>query len=93
MAKSSAETESDRKIMKMFRGRCIVCMSPATEIHEIVLRSRSKFAVSMPSNRVPLCRHHHNGQHLDGVTVEKQEFLRGKAIERLIMFGESLEDW
>jgi hypothetical protein len=93
MPKSDAERQDDARIMKLFRGRCIVCMSPATQIHELVTRGRSKFAVIMPKNRVPLCGHDHSDAHHSGYTGTKEEYLRNRAIERLVMFGESLENW
>lgn len=97
MAKSDTERESDKRIMKLFRGRCIVCFMPATEIHELIPRSRSKQAITMPQNRVPLCngkhKFSHRDVHHDGYTQPKEDFLRNKAIERLIQFGEKMESW
>lgn len=66
---------------------------PAVEVHEIILRSSTKFAVEMNNNRVPLCRSCHDVLHWGGITEEKQEMLRTKAKERLIMFGVDLETW
>jgi len=96
MAKSSAERADDIRILKLFRGRCIVCMGRATEVHELVTRARSRQAITMPKNRVPLCNGNHKYSHRDvhnGYTQEKEDYLRNKAIERLIMFGEDLESW
>ena len=93
MLKSKQERESDILIMKLFRGRCVACMSPATQIHELVTRARTKQAITMKQNRVPLCNHDHDFAHHGGYTGTKEEFLRAKAIERLIMFGANLEDW
>ena len=63
MAKSDAERADDQRIMKLFRGRCVVCIRPATQIHELIPRGRSKNAITIPRNRVPLCTHHHNIAH------------------------------
>ena len=91
--KSPEELADDHRIMKLFRGRCVVCLSPAAEVHELVPRARSKYAITMKQNRVPLCRSCHRRSHFEGYTGTKQELLRNKAIERLIMFDESLENW
>jgi 5-methylcytosine-specific restriction endonuclease McrA len=91
--KSEDERKDDSRIMKLFRGRCVVCLSPAIEVHELITRARSKNSVTIPQNRVPLCRSCHNRSHFDGYTGDKEDLLRNRAIERLIMFGVSLEDW
>jgi hypothetical protein len=94
MAKTDKERESDRRIMKLFRGRCVMNPAhPATEINEIVLRSRSKQAIDMPNNRVPLCRSCHRVYHWGGVTDEKQTIMYEKAKARLLALGENLENW
>jgi 5-methylcytosine-specific restriction endonuclease McrA len=91
--KSENERKDDSRIMKLFRGRCVVCLSPATEVHELITRARSKDATILPQNRVPLCRSCHRRSHFDGYTGDKEDLLRSKAIERLIMFDVSLEAW
>lgn len=91
--KDSAEKADDLRIMRLFRSRCVVCMRPATEVHELVSRARSKHAITMPRNRVPLCKDDHHRTHFDGYTGTKEEFLRGKAIERLIWFDVDLDEW
>jgi 5-methylcytosine-specific restriction endonuclease McrA len=91
--KSQEEKLDDQRIMKLFRGRCVACMSPAVEVHELITRARSKEAITMKQNRVPLCRSCHRRTHFDGYTGSKEEFLRNKAIERLIMFFIDLNEW
>ena len=91
--KSDEEKLDDARIMKLFRGRCVLCTAPATVVHEIVLRSRTKFATTMPKNRVPLDETHHRWAHHDGATQDKADLLYNKAVERLIFFGVNLEDW
>jgi len=95
MAKKSLEEKSDdARIMKLFRGRCVVNIAhKATEINEIIPRSRSKHAITMKANRTPMCRSCHNIYHWGGVTSEKMEKLSDMARARLEMFGESLENW
>ena len=94
--KSDWEREDDKRIMKLFRGRCVVCMRPAEVVHEIVTRARSKFATTMKNNRVPLCIYHHTGEggvHFNGYTGDKEALLRNCAIELLIRFDVSLDNW
>lgn len=93
MAKSVSEKESDKRILKLFRHRCVVCMRPADCVHELITRGRTKKAIELPQNRVPLCNHDHNNAHADGYTEEKEEMLRQLAIIRLTQYGESLESW
>lgn len=85
--------EDDLRIMKLFRGRCVSCLSPATQIHELVTRARTKRAITMPQNRVPLCMSCHNRAHFDGYSGTKESMLRNMAIERLIQFDIRLEEW
>lgn len=91
--KSDAERIDDQRIMRLFRGRCVGCTSQATQVHELVTRARTKKAITMPQNRVPLCMSCHNRAHFNGYTEDKEGFLRSKAIERLVMLGISLEEW
>jgi len=91
--KSDEERIDDARIAKLFRYRCVVCMRPYAHIHELVSRARSKSATTMKQNRVPLCEFDHDTAHRNGYTGTKEEFLRTMAIERLIMFGVSLEEW
>lgn len=93
MAKSDAERTDDARIMKLFRRRCVVCMRPAQAVHELVTRARSKSAITMKANRVPLCSHDHDKAHRDGYTEEKEQSLRELAIIRLTAFGALLEEW
>lgn len=91
--KSEAELIDDVRINTLFKYRCVGCMSPATEVHELIPRSRTKHATTMKQNRVPICRSCHHRAHFEGYNYSKESFLRNKAIERLIMFGISLEEW
>lgn len=94
MAKSNSEKDSDKRIMRLFRGRCVVNPAHrATEINEIVLRSRTKGAIDMPNNRVPMCHSCHHIYHWGGVTEQKQEKLRESAIIRLTALGVSIDEW
>jgi len=66
---------SDKFIYWLFMGRCICCWRRATEINEIILRSRSKDALKDWKNRVPMCREHHEEYHHDGVSADKVQYL------------------
>lgn len=85
--KSQSEKDSDGFVFWVFKSRCIICKKPATEINEIVLRSRSKSAVTNWKNRVPLCTKCHEEYHHDGVTDEKMNNMREKRKEYLIAIG------
>ena len=97
MAKSPEDVTAEKldniRIMKLFRSRCVGCMGNATQVHELIPRSRSKRATTMKNNRIPLCASCHNRAHFNGYTQDKADFLRNKAIERLIWFDINLEDW
>lgn len=69
---------SDSFIHWLFKGRCISCNTVATEINEIVPRSRSKRAVMMWTNRVTLCQTCHRTYHDGGVTDAKMTEMREK---------------
>ena len=91
--KSKEEKDDDDRIMKLFRGRCVGCFGSATEVHELVTRARSKQAVTMPQNRVPVCSFCHRKAHDNGYTEVDEVFLRNRAIELLIRFDVSIENW
>ena len=91
--KSDEERADDARILKLFRGRCVGCMSVASEVHELITRARSRDALTLPQNRVPLCHSCHHRAHFNGYTQDKEEFLRNKAVELLVRFGESVETW
>lgn len=78
---------SDAFIYWLFKRRCVDCRQPASEINEILPRSRSKKAVTDWKNRVPMCHHCHRKYHDGGVTDEKMTRLYEKRQEFLIMIG------
>lgn len=73
-------------IYETFNNRCIVCWKPATEINEIVLRSRTKGAFRF-ENCVPLCSFHHWEYHHNGVTPEKIKAMQERRKEFLYLIG------
>jgi 5-methylcytosine-specific restriction endonuclease McrA len=91
--KSESERQDDLRIMSLFRYRCVGCTSQATQVHELIPRSRTKKATTMPQNRVPLCMSCHNRSHFNGYTEDKADFLRNQAVARLIMLDVSMEEW
>lgn len=71
----------------LFKYRCVECKRPATEINEIIPRSRWINAADEWRNRVPLCRVCHEKYHHDGVTDLKIQALKLKRNEFLIAMG------
>jgi 5-methylcytosine-specific restriction endonuclease McrA len=93
MAKTVAEKFSDAHIKKLFRNRCVGCKMLGNEVHELIPRSRSKEAITMPQNRVLLCTRCHRITHDGGYTIEKETALRMKAERMLENYGVNLEEW
>jgi len=71
----------------LFKYKCVTCKKPATEINEIIPRSRSKNSILDWRNRVTLCRECHHKYHLNGVTSEKISEMKTKRGEFLISMG------
>ena len=71
----------------LFKYKCIQCKHPATEINEIVPRSRSNKSVLDWRNRVTLCRDCHNKFHQTGVTSEKIQKMKTDRREFLTAMG------
>ena len=91
--KSKEEKVDDFRIFTLFRGRCVGCFGTATQIHELITRARTKNALLLKNNRVPVCRSCHERAHFDGYTEDKQTFLKNRAIDLLIRFDVALKDW
>jgi hypothetical protein len=71
----------------LFKNRCIMCTKPATEINEIIPRSRSKDSILDWRNRVTLCQSCHREFHQNGVTDEKIYAMKHKRREFLTSMG------
>jgi len=82
-------TPSDSFIWWLFRRRCIMCNRPATEINEIIPRSRSIFSITDWKNRVTLCQECHREFHKDGVTDFKIKNMQYERRRFLINTGRS----
>lgn len=91
--KSKEEKADDIRIFTLFRGRCVGCLGVGTQIHELITRARTKNALTIKNNRVPVCRSCHDRAHFNGYTEDKQTFLTNRAIELLIRFDVELKDW
>jgi len=70
--------------LKIFDGRCIMCGTPTSVLHEIVPISNGKSSLA-GRNRVPLCNTHHTWAHDSGtrntipvLQEKRREFLVGK---------------
>jgi len=74
-------------IFWLFHYRCIVCKKDATEVNEIVPRSRSKNSINDWRNRVPLCRTCHNEYHKKGVNSGTIKEMQKTRNEFLLTFG------
>ena len=77
----------DYFIWWLFRNKCVVCHKQATEINEIVPRSRSKLSILTWENRVTMCRECHNDYHKHGVNSKTQAKLQTKRDSFLRMIG------
>jgi len=94
MAKTSWEIADDVRIMKLFRYRCVGNRAhQAFVVHELITRARTKEALTIKNNRIPLCQYCHDLAHRGGYTIEKESMLRTKAERALEAFGVSLEEW
>ena len=77
----------DYFIWWLFKYKCVSCHKPATEINEIVPRSRSKKSILNWKNRVTLCHGHHMEFHRNGVTDNKISEMNKKRREFLKSVG------
>ena len=68
----------------LFHYKCVMCKKPASEINEIVPRSRSKNSILDWRNRVPLCTDCHRVFHQTGVTQKKIDEMQTKRREFLM---------
>lgn len=68
----------------LFKHKCIICRKPASEINEIIPRSRSKKSILDWKNRVTLCQNCHQEYHAHGVTQDKISEMKEKRKEFLI---------
>jgi 5-methylcytosine-specific restriction endonuclease McrA len=78
---------SDEFIWWLFRNRCLVCGHLASEINEIIPRSRGPESLSDWKNRVTMCREDHNEYHRHGVSEDAIKKLQEQRIEFLIAIG------
>jgi HNH endonuclease len=80
-------TSFDHFIWWLFKSRCVVCRQPATEINEIIPRSRSKKSIQLWENRVTMCASCHREYHRQGVNDEAIEKLRKARHDFLMSMG------
>jgi uncharacterized protein with PIN domain len=86
--KEFIEPIADRSfIFWLFRNRCIMCSQPATEINEIIPRSRNKKSILNWENRVTLCQGCHNEYHKNGVNAKTIENMQQKRKDFLMANG------
>lgn len=63
------DRDSREFIIELFRGRCVMCYQPGTEVNEIIPRSRGALSLRW-QNKVLMCHEHHEDYHLHGVSPE-----------------------
>lgn len=56
------------KVKELYHGRCIVCLGPGTDVHEIDGRWRGQDTLIDVNERVLLCRKCHSTVHHEGTT-------------------------
>lgn len=78
---------SDYFIWWLFKNLCASCHRPASDVNEIIPRSRSKQSILNWENRVLMCRECHDNYHRHGVNSKAIEILQEKRIEALRLFG------
>jgi len=71
----------------LFRNLCVMCKHPATQINEIIPRSRSKESVEDWTNRVAICENCHNEYHKNGVNDKAIAEMQQKRIDFLKEMG------
>lgn len=84
----NSSKRNDKLIYEIFNHRCIICWERATEINEIIPRSRTKKAFDL-KNCVPLCHQHHRIYHENGVTPEKIKDMQDTRAMFLRILGKS----
>lgn len=77
----------DYFIWWLFRGLCVMCKHPATEINEIIPRSRSKKSILDWKNRITICKECHNKYHFDGVNDKTVKVMQDEREKFLLTFG------
>ena len=75
--KIPAGNNNSKFIKWLFRGRCVICYRPGTEINEIVPRSQSGDALFW-KNRVLMCRECHSEYHHLGTSETAIRDLQNK---------------
>lgn len=80
------DRDSREFIVWLFRGRCVICYRPGTEVNEIIPRSRGEASLRW-QNKVYMCSHDHQEYHLHGVSPEAILDLQEKRLKFLIAMG------
>ena len=65
--KTKLELSDDFRLLEIFDGRCPMCRSMATTIHELEPRSRGSASMRF-TNRTPICDECHNEFHRKGAS-------------------------
>ena len=82
----SLDRDSREFIVQLFRGRCLICFRPGTDVNEIIPRSRGGDSLRW-QNKVLMCHSDHDKYHQHGVNEQAIEQLQERRIEYLIAIG------
>lgn len=82
----SLDRDSREFIHSLFRGRCVICYGPGTDVNEIIPRSRGKDSLRW-QNKVLMCHKHHTDYHLHGVSPDAIQKLQEIRVSYLIAIG------
>lgn len=80
------EKDSRDFIVWLFRGRCVVCYGPGSDVNEIEPKSRGKRSLRW-QNKVLMCRSCHDDYHANGTSFTAIDKLRQRRTEVLIAMG------
>lgn len=78
--------ETREFIVWLFRGRCVSCYGPGSDVNEIEPKSRGKRSLHW-QNKVLMCRKCHDAYHANGTSPKAIEKLRQRRTEVLIAMG------
>lgn len=73
-------------IVWLFRGRCLICFRPGTDVNEIVPRARGRDSMEW-HNQVLMCHEHHMEYHDKGVGSQAVLKMQERRAEFLIAIG------
>lgn len=79
---------SSDEVIAFFKGRCVICLHPATVTHEIEPRARGKKSMRF-ENRVALCNDCHDWAHLVGANKSRDTLIFARSNRIKQIYGEN----